>query len=116
MKMIPKTKIDAENQLFYAYNTASRAAVTVVMSIREAANSEAFDGSDASVAAISETEYGKSDAGKAALAELKTKIQAAIIAGMRMGKADFKSELPNLVKREVVQKKNEEKRKNKEAK
>ena len=47
MKMIPKTKIDAENQLFYAYNTASRAAVTVVMSIREAANSEAFDGSDA---------------------------------------------------------------------
>lgn len=105
MKMIPKTKIDAENELFYAYNRASRAAVDSVMVVREASGDEAFFGTDEQIAAEAKTEYGQSDAGKAALADLTAKIQQGLIAGMRMGRSDFKAELPRLVKREVMQKK-----------
>lgn len=102
--MIPKTKIDAENQLFYVYNTASQNAVNKILEIRSASNSETFDGTDEQIAVILTTEYGNSEAGKVAILELQILINSAVEAGNKIRITTFKQELPDLVSRTIKQK------------
>lgn len=102
--MIPKTKIDAENQLFYVYNTASQNAVNKILEIRSASNSETFDGTDEQITSILTTEYGNSEAGKVAISELQVLINSVVEAGNKIRITTFKQELPDLVSRAIKQK------------
>lgn len=104
MKMIPKTKIDAENQLFYVYNAAAQNAVNKILEIRSASNSETFDGTDEQITILLTTEYGNSETGKVAIQELQVLISSAIESGNKVRITTFKEDLPNLVSRAIEQK------------
>lgn len=104
MKMIPKSKIDAQNQLFYAYNSAAQNVVATILEIREASQSETFDGTDAQLTILNDTEYGKSETGKLTIKTLQDKILIAIEAGKKASILNFKSILPDLVSRAIQQK------------